>query len=139
MTKSTSEEKQGIQWTAENKLHDLDLADNPALLSRTHEQIQMKTTSVAEESASINFKIHNEKGNILKSNTERTKLVTLDGETLTEAETFTYLIRIIFGKGRSDAEVNSRIGKTRTAFLQLKSISYSKQLSGSRYRSQNLQ
>ncbi|VDO54672.1 unnamed protein product [Schistosoma margrebowiei] len=51
MKTSTSEGKHGIQWTARNQLDDLDFADDLALLSRTHEQMQMKTASVAAVSA----------------------------------------------------------------------------------------
>ncbi|VDP79064.1 unnamed protein product [Schistosoma curassoni] len=50
---STSEGKHGIQWTAQNQLDDLDFADDLALLSRTHEQMQIKTASVAEEVKAI--------------------------------------------------------------------------------------
>ncbi|VDP53778.1 unnamed protein product, partial [Schistosoma margrebowiei] len=52
MKTSTSEGKHGIQWTAQNQLDDLDFADDLALLSHTHEQMQMKTASVAAVSAS---------------------------------------------------------------------------------------
>ncbi|VDP60941.1 unnamed protein product [Schistosoma curassoni] len=44
---STSEGKHGIQWTAQNQLDDLDFADDLALLSHTHDQMQIKTASVA--------------------------------------------------------------------------------------------
>ncbi|VDP33078.1 unnamed protein product [Schistosoma margrebowiei] len=53
MKTSTSEGKHGIQWTARNQLDDLDFTDNLALLSRTHERMQMKTASVAAVSASV--------------------------------------------------------------------------------------
>ncbi|VDP56926.1 unnamed protein product [Schistosoma margrebowiei] len=44
-------------------------------------------------------------------------------------EYFTYLGSIIDEQGGSDADVKARIGKARTAFLQLKNIWNSKQLS----------
>ncbi|VDO88929.1 unnamed protein product [Schistosoma margrebowiei] len=44
-------------------------------------------------------------------------------------ESFTYLGSIIDEQGGSDADVKARIGKARTAFLQLKNIWNSKQLS----------
>ncbi|VDO67429.1 unnamed protein product [Schistosoma margrebowiei] len=52
MKTSTCEGKHGIQWTARNQLDDLDFADDLALLSRTHEQMHMKTASVAAVSLS---------------------------------------------------------------------------------------
>ncbi|VDO95434.1 unnamed protein product [Schistosoma margrebowiei] len=46
-----------------------------------------------------------------------------------DVESFTYLGSIIDEQGGSDADVKARIGKARTAFLQLKNIWNSKQLS----------
>ncbi|VDO52562.1 unnamed protein product [Schistosoma margrebowiei] len=53
MKTSTSEGKHGIQWTAQNQLDDLDFVDEIALLSHTHEQMKIKTASVAAVSASV--------------------------------------------------------------------------------------
>ena len=129
MKNSTSEGKYGIQWTSQNQLDDLDFADDLALLSHTHEQMQMKTANVAAASASIGLHIHKGKSKILKCNTENTNPITLDGETLEEVETFTYLGSIIDEQGGSNTDVRARFGKSRTAFLQLKNIWNSKQLS----------
>ncbi|VDP45295.1 unnamed protein product [Schistosoma margrebowiei] len=119
MRTSTSEGKHGIQWTAQNQLDDLDFADDLALPSHTHKQMQIKTTSVAAFSASIGLSIY--KG--------KTKVLTLDSETMEDVESSTYLGSIIDEQGGSDADVKGRIGKARTTFLQLKNIWKSKQLS----------
>ncbi|VDP24249.1 unnamed protein product [Schistosoma margrebowiei] len=129
MKTSTSEGKHGIQWTARNQLDDLDFADDLALLSHTHEQMQMKTASVAAVSASVGLSIHKGKTKVLKFKAENNNPITLDGETLENVESFTYLGSIIDEQGGSDADVKARIGKARTAFLQLKNIWNSKQLS----------
>ncbi|VDO51876.1 unnamed protein product [Schistosoma margrebowiei] len=126
---STSEGKHGIQWTAQNQLDDLDFADDLALLSRTHEQMQMKTANVAAVSASVGLSIHKGKTKVLKFKAENSNPITLDGETLGDVECFTYLGSIIDEQGGSDAEIKARIGKSRVAFLQLKNIWNSKQLS----------
>ncbi|VDP67048.1 unnamed protein product [Schistosoma curassoni] len=55
MKTSTSQGKHGIQWTSQNQLEDLNFTDDISLLSYTHQQIQMKTTSVSEASASVGF------------------------------------------------------------------------------------
>ncbi|VDP22393.1 unnamed protein product [Schistosoma margrebowiei] len=129
MKTSTSEGKHGIQWTAENQLDDLDFADDLALLSHTHEQMQIKTASVAAVSASVGLSIHKGKTKVLKYNTENNNPITLDGEILDDVESFTYLGSIIDEQRGSDADVKARIGKARVAFLQLKNIWNSKQLS----------
>ncbi|VDP17093.1 unnamed protein product [Schistosoma margrebowiei] len=129
MRTSTSEGKRGIQWTAQNQLDDLDFADDLALLSHTHEQMQMKTASVEAVSASVGLSIHKGKTEVLKFNTENSNPITLVGETLEDVEPFTYLRSIIDEQGGSDADIKARIGKARVAFLQLKNIWNSKQLS----------
>ncbi|VDP45148.1 unnamed protein product [Schistosoma margrebowiei] len=129
MRTSTSEGKHGIQWTAQNQLYDLDFADDLALLSHTHEQMQIKTASVAAVSASVGLSIHKGKTKVLKFRAENSNPVILDGEILEDVESFTYMGSIIDEQGGSDADVNARIGKARVAFLQLKKIWNSKQLS----------
>ncbi|VDO66887.1 unnamed protein product [Schistosoma curassoni] len=131
METSTSEGKHGIQWTAQNQLDDLDLADDLTLLSHTHEQMQIKIASVAAVSASVGLNIHKGKTKALKYNTENTKPITLDGETLEDVESFTYLGSIVNECGGSDADVKVRIGKARAVLLQLNNIWNSKQLSTS--------
>ncbi|CAH8519671.1 unnamed protein product [Schistosoma rodhaini] len=135
----TSDEKYGIKWTGWAQLDDLDFTDDLALLSHTHEQVQIKTTGVAAVSASAGYGIHKEKSRILKHNKVNTNPITLCGETLEDVEPFTYLGSIIDEQGGSDAEVKARIGKARTAFIQLKNIWNSKQISASQHQTQNLQ
>lgn len=55
---STSEQQNGIQWTMWKQPDDLDFADDLALLSHTHQQMQDKTTAVAENSARIGLNIN---------------------------------------------------------------------------------
>ncbi|VDP31862.1 unnamed protein product [Schistosoma curassoni] len=118
---SASERKHGIQCTAQNQLDDLDFADDLALLSRTNEQMRIKTASVAAVSASVGLNIHKGKTKVLKYNTENTNPITLDGEALEDVESFTDLVIscIIDEQGGSDADVKEGIGKARTGFLQL--------------------
>ncbi|KAH9591680.1 glycolipid transfer protein domain containing [Schistosoma haematobium] len=129
MKTSTSEGKHGIQWTAQNQLDDLDFADDLALLSHTHEQMQIKTASVAAVSSSVDLNIHKGKIKVLKYNTENTNPIRLDGETLEDVESFTYLGSIIDVQGGPDADVKVRTDKAMASFLQLKNIWNSKQLS----------
>ncbi|VDP77574.1 unnamed protein product [Schistosoma mattheei] len=105
-------------------MDDLDFADHQVLLSQTQQQIQEKTTSVSAVPAAVGLNIHKEKNKILRYNTECTNPITIDGEDL-----FTYLGSIIDEHGGSDADVKARIGKTRAAYLQVKNIWKSKQLS----------
>ncbi|VDP31895.1 unnamed protein product [Schistosoma margrebowiei] len=84
--------------------------------------MRMKTTSVAAVPASVGLNIHKGNSKILKYNAESTNPITLDGETLEEVETSTYLDSIIDEQGGSDADVKARVGKAKPAFQQLRNI-----------------
>ncbi|VDO55498.1 unnamed protein product [Schistosoma margrebowiei] len=129
MKTSKSEGKHGIQWTSRMQLDDLDFADDLALLSQTQQQMQEKTNSVAAASAAVGLNIHKGKSKVLRCNTACTDPITIDGEDLEEVKTSTYLGSIIDEQSGSDADVKARIGKARAAYLQLKNIWNSKQLS----------
>ncbi|VDP56732.1 unnamed protein product [Schistosoma margrebowiei] len=129
MKTSTSEGKHVIQWTSRMQLDDLNFADDLALLSQMQQQMQEKTTSVASASAAEGLNIHKRKSKILRYNTVYTNPITIDGEDLEDVKTSTYLDSIIDEHGGSDADVKAQIVKARSAYLQLRNIWNSKQLS----------
>ncbi|VDP37146.1 unnamed protein product [Schistosoma margrebowiei] len=129
METSTSERKHGIQWTSRMQSEDLDFADDLAFLSQTQQQMQEKTNSLAAASAAIRLNIHKGKSKVLRYNTACTNSITIDGKDLKDVKTFTYLGSIIDEQGGSDADVKARIGKARAAYLKLRNIWNSKQLS----------
>ncbi|VDP48786.1 unnamed protein product [Schistosoma curassoni] len=138
MKTSTSGGKHGINWTARMKLDDLDFADDLALLSQTQQQMQ-ETTSVVAASTAVDLNIHKEKSKILRYSTTCNNRITLDGDDLKDVKTFTYPSSIIDEHGGSDADENARIGKATAAYLQLKDIWESKQLSVSQHQGQSFQ
>ncbi|VDO80738.1 unnamed protein product, partial [Schistosoma curassoni] len=99
------------------QLDNLDFADDLALLSQTQQRMQEKTTSVAAASAAVGLNIHERKITILQCNTACINPITIDGEALEDAITFTHLGSIIDEHGGSDADVKARIGKARAAHL----------------------
>ncbi|VDP84886.1 unnamed protein product, partial [Schistosoma mattheei] len=125
---STSVGKHVIQWTTRIQLDNLEFTEDLALLSHTQQQMQENTTSVAAASATLGLNINKRKGEILRYDTTCTKRITLDGEDLEDVKSSTYLDSTIDEQGESDADVNVWIGKSTTAYLQLKNIYNSKQL-----------
>ncbi|VDO97462.1 unnamed protein product [Schistosoma margrebowiei] len=88
------------------RLDDLDLADDLAFSSHTHQRMQAKTVSVAEASASVGLSIY--KGKARSSNTtQNTDPVTLDGEAPELVYNFTYLESTIDEQGGSDADMKA--------------------------------
>ncbi|VDO84537.1 unnamed protein product [Schistosoma margrebowiei] len=103
----TSEGKHDIQWTDQNQF---DFADDLSLLSHIHEQMQIKTASVAAVSASVGLSIHMEKTKFFKFKMKNNNPITLDGETLEDVESFKYLGSIIDEQGGSGVDIKRRIG-----------------------------
>ena len=91
-------------------------------LIHSRQQMQVKTTVLADTSTKIGLKIHKGKTKILKINTTSEDPVMLFGNGLEEVEAFTYLGSVLDKQGGTDADVKARIGKARTAYLQLKNI-----------------
>ena len=57
----TARKRNGILWTPWRQVDDLDFADDLALLSNTHLQMQEKTNKVAATSAQLGLNIQGEK------------------------------------------------------------------------------
>jgi Domain of unknown function (DUF6451) len=129
MKTSTSEKRNGIQWTLLSQLDDLDLADDLALLSHTQQQMQEKTNNMAANSTCLGLNVHKGKTKLLKVNADNTLPFKLNGEPLEEVDEFTYLDSIVNKTCVTEANVRARIGKARAAFLQLKNICNSRVIS----------
>ena len=111
----------GIQWTLWTQLDDLDFADDLALLSHNHSQMQDKTTLLETTSAGTGLKINRKKTELMKINTTANTPVTAE-EPIREVESFVYLGSVVDQQGGTDRDVTARIGKARAAFVMLKNI-----------------
>ena len=58
MKQTISNKKNGIQWSLTEHLDDLDFADDIALLSHTHQQMQDKTTPLETTTAEVGLKVN---------------------------------------------------------------------------------
>nr|KAG5696609.1 hypothetical protein BaRGS_034070 [Batillaria attramentaria] len=129
MKTTTAGRKNGIQWTLWTQLDDLDFADDLALLSHSHSQMQDKTTCLEATSAGTGLKINRRKTELMKINTTANTPVTVGGEPIREVESFVYLGSVVDGQGGTDRDVTARIGKARAAMVMLKNIWASKVVS----------
>nr|KAG5711141.1 hypothetical protein BaRGS_004785 [Batillaria attramentaria] len=87
MKTTTAGRKNGIQWTLWTQLDDLDFADDLALLSHSHSQMQDKTTCLEATSAGTGLKINRKKTELMKINTTANTPVTVGGEPIREHKT----------------------------------------------------
>ena len=115
----------GIQWS---QLEDLGFADDLALLSHNHEQMQSKTTRLAAASKRTGLKINKGKSKVMRINTINENPTTVEGERLEEVDSFTYLGSVVDKQGGTDVDVAAGIGKARVAFNMLKDIWTSKEI-----------
>ena len=119
------------KWNpVDNKqLEDLDFADDLALLSNSHQQMQENTSELAAISSRVGLNIHKYKTKILKVNAVSMEPVKLEENEIDEGDPFACMGSIIDKHGGTDADVKAMIGMARGAFIQLKNIWSSKVLS----------
>ena len=122
MKTATKEKRNRIQWTMLTQIDDLDFADDLALLSHSHRQIQDKTTELALISAQVGLKINKRKTKILRTNATCETSIMLEGETLEEVKDFRYLGSIVDTHGGTEDDVKKRISKARVAFHLLRNV-----------------
>ena len=128
MKSTTTGRNNGIQWTLWTQLDDLDFADDLALLSHNHTQMQEKTTHLESTSAGTGLKINRKKTELMRMNTTVSTPVTVGGDIIRETETFVYLGSVFDKQGGTDRDVKARIGKARAAFAMLKNIWASREI-----------
>ena len=129
MKTTTTGRNNGIQWTLWTQLDDLNFTDDLALLSHNHSQMQNMTTHLETVSAGTGLKISRKKTEMMKINSTAKTPVTVGGEPIREVDSFFYLGSAIDRQGDTDRDVTARIGKARAAFVMLKNIWASKEIS----------
>nr|KAG5703541.1 hypothetical protein BaRGS_020175 [Batillaria attramentaria] len=129
MKTTTTGRKNGTQWTLWMQLDDLDFADDLALLSHSHSQMQDKTTCLEATSAGTGLNINRKKTELMKINTTANTTVTVGGEPIREVESFVYLGSVVDGQGGTDRDITARMGKARAAMVMLKNVWASKVVS----------
>ena len=94
-----------------SQLDNLDFADDLALLSHNHQQMQEKTTDLHHTSVQVGLTLNKQKTKILRINTGTDEPVTIEGEELEEVASFIYLGSVMDKSGGTDADVKTRIGR----------------------------
>lgn len=129
MKVTTNNKQTGISWTMAEKLEDLDFADDIALLSHRHQDIQNKTNCLATTAAKIGLKINASKTKVMKLNNRVTEPVLLEDNIIEVVEEFVYLGSKISSDGNSEVDVQARIAKATGAYAALHNIWKSSKIS----------
>ena len=91
MRQTTEIHNLGLQLKPWSQLNDLDFADDIALVSHNHQQMQRKTTHMANTAAKIGLNVSKDKTKVMRINNTVDDGIVLDGDYLEEVESFTYL------------------------------------------------
>jgi hypothetical protein len=132
MRATTKNKPRGIVWTPNERLEDLDYADDACLLSHTHQDMQSKLNDLVQESAKVGLVINIKKTEEIRVNARNNKPLQIGNECIKRVEHFTYLGSNISADGGASKDVDLRIQKARGVFARLsnvwRSTSLSKQL-----------
>ena len=105
MKTATKEKRNGIQRTTLTQIDDLDFADDLALLSHYHRQMQDITTELALISARVGLKINKRKTKILRTNATCETPIMLEGET-TQIHLFNTNVKSVLLYGAETWRIN---------------------------------
>ena len=122
MKRTTEREPTGIRWNFTTKLEDLDFADDLALLSSKHQDIQSKTQRLHINANQVGLKINTKKTKVIRLNSRIKDPVKIDDQEIEDVNTFTYLGGIVTSTGGCDEDINNRLGKAKVQFRRLKKI-----------------
>ena len=91
----------GIAWNGnDNKLRDLDFADDIFLTNSTYEEMQEKTTVLKQQAAKIGLQINKRKTETSRNlKFDNNNPVKLDNDELNEVDKFTHLGSIVTANG----------------------------------------
>ena len=129
MKRTVDNKKTGIPWTFSKQQEDLCFADDICLLSNKHQHMQTKVSQLNEEARKTGLKINIKKTEVMKINNKQQLPITLNSETLPEADKFVYLGSVVASNGGAEDDVGARINKARHAFITLRRVWNSSALS----------
>ncbi len=129
MRKTTSDQPRGIKWTLFTQLEDLDFADDLAVLSTKHSNLQEKTNRLNKFAKQTGLDISTTKTQVMTINTSMNTPITVNGEPLDFVDDFTYLGSLISKDNGAQKDIKARLGKAQGAFARLRPIWKSKQYS----------
>lgn len=129
MKQTTHNKKTGIQWSLTEQLEDLDFADDIALLSHNHQQMQDKSQLLETTAAGLGLKINGSKTKVMRVNNKCLSPIKIKDQNLEEVTKFTYLGSVISVDGGTEEDVTARIGKARSSFNMLNRIWKTKYIS----------
>ena len=122
MRKTTNGASKGIRWTLFSKLEDLDFADDIALVSHTHQDMQDKTNNLDKYGRQIGLRINTRKTETMTVHVATPSPIKVNGTDLQQTDNFSYLGSIIRPEGGTKEDIRSRLGKARSVFKNMNTV-----------------
>jgi len=122
MSTTTSRHARGIQWTLLKHLEDLDLADDIALLSHRHKDMEEKTAILEQQGGEVGLRINHPKTKTMRINSTYTEKIDMRGVELEDVGQLTYLGSTVSKENSTHQDIISRIGKATAVFKTLRPI-----------------
>ena len=122
MKTATSDKPRGITWNTFDRVEDEDFADDIALLSHTHKDMQEKTTRIEESAKLVGLKVNHSKTKIMRINAKKNDHITVNGQTLENVSEFAYLGSVLTEDKDIEKEVKTRIALASAAFQRMRPI-----------------
>ena len=108
MHETTSQANTGIRWKFTSQLEDLDFADDIALVSTNHSQMQKKMDKLSKTAERVGLNISQSKTRVMKVNCKNTEPIKFqNGLNIQESNDFTYLGAIVSIDGGADKDIES--------------------------------
>ena len=123
MRRTVGNGENGIRWKFTSKLDDLDFADDIALLSSTKQQMQYKLNKFDAEARRVGLKINVEKTKMMRINPSSQEQFTIGTQDrIEDVEEFSYVGATVYKDGGGMKDLKNRLSKARGAFIRLKKI-----------------
>jgi hypothetical protein len=120
--KKVTDNRTGISWKLQNKLEDIEFADDVCLLTEKRNHMQRKLQQLETETRKAELKINVNKTKTLRNRNEQISQIKLGNVDIEEDQRVNYLGAVIERNGGSKADVLTRISKAQQAFNQLGGI-----------------
>ncbi|XP_061195334.1 uncharacterized protein LOC133203576 [Saccostrea echinata] len=108
--RNTNNRKRGIRWKFMSTLEDLDYADDIALISSKHSDIQEKIRRLHDVAKYTGLKINVDKTKSMRINGKKNDAIRINDKEVEDVETFVYLGATMDKTRRTEADIVRRLG-----------------------------
>ena len=121
------QEYRGVQVDQCTWISDLEYADDVVILGTDFDNLKVVLERISEVAAKVGLRVNTSKTKAFSTNVaDFGRSLELDGNKIDTVEKFKYLGSVILPNGQGKEEVLIRIDNARSAFLQLKSVLWSR-------------